>query len=158
MRYFLTIVAVLSLGFMDDGSKLEIDDWEFDWKVAEFGKLRFGVRSTQEESVLYLWDGSRILKFDSKSAYLLADALGDMESYRATLKEDADKIVKCDALKITFRNGKTTGFYAAVSENDELSLRSTFITSKQAKQLIPHLYRGPRMIQMVKKLDVTKVK
>lgn len=151
MRSLMLIALVTCIAAVDDGVKLELDDWKFDWSICEVGKdLKFGAMKTPEKSKLYLRAGIDFVEFDEMSGEKLSQAIGRFEEFRKVVEEDQTKEIVCGDAKVIFRNSKKHGFYAGITENERFATSTILIDAKQAKALVAPLGRSRRIVALLK--------
>jgi hypothetical protein len=150
------IFALVALLAQAAEPALKIEEYRFEWTVAEAGKAKLFVEKTNETTRIRIYDEHNFLSMSPADAKLVGIALAQADKYYAKFKgskEDVQDSLAAGEHEVTFRTSVKYGFGIYIREKERLAFGSTTsLDRKQAAAFAPYLKRADEMADQVDKV------
>lgn len=157
----LLFVAFSALAVqIGDAEEFSIDNWDFDWKVAESDKATLVFRKNAESTVVMIRENFDGIDLSPDDAENVGRVLLQTNAKASALKGSTGKSEKIAAGKFTvsFYTGDSGSFYVSVKRDQQFSFRDITLNREQALAFAPHMARARRMAAHLDKMVNPTVK
>jgi len=131
-----------------------VDEYDFEWTVAEAGETKLIVRKTQDTTVIRLWGDMDILDMTPEAAEAVAAVLAKVDTHYATLKtagKDGEVTAEAGGFRVRFVKDERFGFSVSVRSSARFSMSGLTLDRKGAKAFAPHMAKSKAMCAFVDK-------
>lgn len=128
-----------------------IDDYTFQWRVAEIGNAKMVVEKTEDATTVLIWSDHDLLRLTPADAEALGGVLSLAGEKQRQLQGDVEKSeqVKAGNSTVTFDHDPKYGFSVSIRPENGGFLSTVTLDRKAASAFAPHMKKAGRMAAFV---------
>lgn len=132
-----------------------IDNYQFEWTIAEFGKVKLDVIKTDESSYIRLYKDqglSSFLRLTGDEAVAISGALEKANEYYKKQKgsdQDVSEKMSAGGYDVTFRTSVKYGFSVIIRKSSGFGMDTFMLDRSEASRLQKQLKKAPAMLEYV---------